>query len=70
MPGGDMTEKAIVANTHRPKMDGSTDLICLNCLETIEAGRHQTDAVSSPIDHTCNSTSMAKPSSARSQYLA
>jgi len=35
-----MSENSLAVNPHRPKMDGSLDLLCLACLRTIEAERN------------------------------
>ncbi|WP_158944762.1 hypothetical protein [Granulicella sp. S190] len=48
-----MAEQATAAHPHRPKMDGSSDLICLNCLATVVA-KHDAGQSSGESLHICN----------------
>jgi len=45
-----MAEKSSASHPHRMKMDGSSDLICLNCLATVVA-QHEADQPE--LQHVC-----------------
>jgi hypothetical protein len=47
-----MAEQASVSHPHRLKMDGSSDLICLNCLATV-AAQHEADQSQLQHEHVC-----------------
>ena len=47
-----MAEQASALHPHRPKMDGSSDSICLNCLATV-AVQHDADQLDISLHHVC-----------------
>jgi hypothetical protein len=47
-----MAEQASATHPHRPKMDGSSDSICLNCLATV-AAKHNADQPGVSLHHVC-----------------
>jgi hypothetical protein len=47
-----MAEQASAAHPYRPKMDGSSDSICLNCLATV-AIKHDADQPDVSLHHVC-----------------
>jgi hypothetical protein len=50
-----MADQAAATHPRRPKMDGSSDSICLNCLATV-ASKHEQDADKSGVElrHICH----------------
>jgi len=50
-----MANPAAAAHPHRPKMDGSSDSICLNCLATV-ASKHEHEVGESSVEahHICH----------------
>jgi hypothetical protein len=50
-----MANQAAATHPHRPKMDGSSDSICLNCLATV-VSKHEQEADKSGVElrHICN----------------
>ncbi|MBB5317060.1 hypothetical protein HDF09_001729 [Edaphobacter lichenicola] len=49
-----MADQAAATPPHRPKMDGSSDSICLNCLATV-VSKHEQEADKSNVEshHIC-----------------
>ena len=47
-----MAEQASALHPHRPKMDGSSDSICLNCLATV-AVQHDAEQLDISLHHVC-----------------
>jgi hypothetical protein len=62
-----MPELASSVHPQRLKMDGSSDMICLNCLGTITK-KEQADHADADTHHTCHPSFSAGRSSA-SQHL-
>jgi hypothetical protein len=48
-----MPETSAASHPFRRKMDGSSDLICLNCLTTVTSAKHETEFAAHP--HICHS---------------
>jgi hypothetical protein len=57
-----MADQAPATHPHRPKMDGSSDLICLNCLATV-AAKHDADQSDVQLHHVCGPYFTAKRTS-------
>jgi len=59
-----MADQASITHPHRPKMDGSSDLICLNCLGTITTKpKHGADKSDINQNHICHTSFSARRSS-------
>lgn len=56
-----MAEQASTAHPRRPKMDGSSDSICLNCLATV-AAKQEAGHPEVPSHHVCLSSFSARRS--------
>jgi hypothetical protein len=56
-----MADQASITHPHRPKMDGSSDLICLNCLGTITT-KHGADKSDIYQNHICHTSFSARRS--------
>jgi hypothetical protein len=51
-----MADQAPAIHPHRPKMDGSSDSICLNCLATVASKQEQeADKSGVALRHICHS---------------
>jgi hypothetical protein len=57
-----MADQASATHPHRPKMDGSSDSICLNCLATVTA-KHEADKPDVRLNHVCGPYFTAKRTS-------
>jgi hypothetical protein len=51
-----MTDQVVSPHLHRGKMDGSHDLLCLNCLGTINASLNDGGMVERDGTHICHSS--------------
>jgi hypothetical protein len=57
-----MADQATATPPHRPKMDGSSDSICLNCLGTV-AAKQEVDPSDVQLRHVCAPSFTAKRTS-------
>lgn len=57
-----MADQASATHPHRPKMDGSSDSICLNCLATV-AAKQEADRSDAELRHVCSPYFTAKRTS-------
>jgi hypothetical protein len=63
-----MAEQASATPTHRLKMDGSSDSICLNCLATVSAKR-EADQSGVDLSHTCHPSFSTRRNAALQQSV-
>jgi hypothetical protein len=52
-----MSNNAVASYPHRRKLDGSFDLICLNCLATIAPANQEAESAGRDWHHVCHSFS-------------
>jgi hypothetical protein len=57
-----MADQATATHPHRPKMDGSSDSICLNCLATV-AAKQAVDQSDVQLRHVCGPSFTTKRTS-------
>jgi hypothetical protein len=49
-----MVDSIAVVYPHRKKMDGSSNVLCLNCLATIEMEQNAPETIGDTQDHICS----------------